>query len=57
MAAIQFSIELAAAIGGITFDTTGIGGIFVAAAAIQILAALLVKVSFSMFARERGRPA
>lgn len=57
MAAIQFSIELAAAIGGITFDTTGIGGIFVAAAAIQILAALLVKASFSMFARERGRPA
>ncbi len=57
MAAIQFSIGLAAAIGGITFGTTGIGGIFVAAAAIQILAALLVKASFSMFARERGRPA
>lgn len=57
VAAIQFSIGLAAAIGGITFDTMGIGGIFVAAAVIQILAAALIKVSFLLFAKTKGHQA
>ncbi|MEG6593664.1 MFS transporter [Desulfovibrio sp. 1188_IL3213] len=57
VAAIQFSIGLAAGIGGITFDSMGIGGIFVAAAVIQVLAAVLIKASFMAFARENGRPA
>lgn len=57
VAAIQFSIGLAAAVGGLTFDNLGMGGIFVAAAAFQILAAVLVKVGFSLFLRDKGRPA
>ena len=57
VAAIQFSIGLAAAVGGFTFDHLGIGGIFIAAATIQLLAAALIRVSFSMFAKATGRPA
>ena len=57
VAAIQFSIGLAAGIGGLTFDTMGIGGIFITAAVIQLLAAILVKVSFGMFRMNKGRPA
>ena len=57
VAAIQFSIGLAAAVGGATFDNLGTGGIFVTAAAFQILAAVLVKASFSLLTRDMGRPA
>ena len=48
---------LAAAVGGLTFDKLGIGGIFVTAALFQLLAAGLVKASLSGFSKEKGRPA
>lgn len=57
VAAIQFSIGLAAAVGGLAFDKLGIGGIFLIAAAFQFLAALLVKVSFTLFFKANGRRA
>lgn len=57
VAAIQFSIGLAAAVGGFTFDNMGIKGIFIVGAVIQILAAILVKVSFGMYRSDKGRPA
>lgn len=53
VAAIQFSIGLAAAVGGFTFDTMGIGGIFVIAAVFQTLAMALAGRSLSLAARER----
>lgn len=55
VAAIQFSIGLAAGFGGVTFDTAGISGIFIAAAGMQLLAFILVKASFMLFVREKGR--
>lgn len=57
VAAIQLSIGLAAAIGGFTFDTIGITGIFIVAAGFLTLAALLIKTSFSLFAKDTGKPA
>ena len=55
VAAIQFSIGLAAAAGGVTFDRLGIGGIFVIAASFLVLAFLLVKTSFSLYAADTGQ--
>lgn len=55
VAAIQFSIGFAAAIGGLMFDNLGIGGIFVAAAGFQLLVVLLARISFSLFAKATGR--
>jgi predicted MFS family arabinose efflux permease len=55
--ATQFSIGLAAAVGGLTFDNLGMNGIFVTAAAFLLFAAVLVKMSFSLFARDMGHPA
>lgn len=52
VAAIQFSVGLAAAIGGITFDTFGINGIFIIAAAFLFLANLLVRDTFSLQAKK-----
>lgn len=52
VAAIQFSVGLAAAIGGITFDTFGINGIFIIAAVFLFLANLLVRDSFSLQAKK-----
>ena len=57
VAAIQFSIGLAAAVGGLTFDTLGINGIFVIAATFLLLAFLLVKNSFSLYAMATGQRA
>ncbi len=51
VAAIQFSIGLAAAIGGLTFDTLGINGIFIIAVTFLLLAFLLVKSSFFLYAK------
>lgn len=57
VAAIQFSIGLAAAIGGLTFDTLGIHGIFIIAALFLLMAFVLVKTSFSLHAATtRQRP-
>lgn len=47
VAAIQFSIGLAAAAGGLTFDALGMGGIFMLAALFLIIAFALVRISFS----------
>ena len=55
VAAIQFSIGLAAAIGGFTFDSIGISGIFIVAAGFLALAAFLIKTSFSLFTSDTGR--
>ena len=55
VAAIQFSIGLAAAVGGLTFDTLGLGGIFSIAAIFLLLAFLLVRNSFSLYATATGR--
>lgn len=55
VAAIQFSIGLAAAMGGLTFDTLGITGIFIIAATFLLVAFLLVKSSFSLYATATGQ--
>ena len=57
VAATQFAIGLAAAVGGFTYDNLGINGIFLAAAGISVMAALLIAASFSLFARDTGRRA
>ena len=53
----RFAIGLAAAVGGFTYDNLGINGIFLAAAGISVMAALLIAVSFSLFARDTGHKA
>lgn len=55
VAAIQFAIGLAAAVGGVTFDTRGIGGIFIIAATLLVLAFVLTRVSFSQYATATGQ--
>lgn len=55
VAAIQFSIGLAAAVGGLTFDTLGINGIFIISASFSLLAFLLVKSSFSLYTTATGQ--
>lgn len=55
VAAIQFSIGLAAAIGGMTFDTFGMNGIFIIAAAFLCFAFILVKISFSLYMAVTGQ--
>ena len=57
VAVTQFAIGLAAAVGGFTYDNLGINGIFLAAAGISVMAALLIAVSFSLFARDTGHKA
>ena len=57
VATTQFAIGLAAAVGGFTYDNLGINGIFLAAAGISVMAALLIAVSFSLFARDTGHKA
>lgn len=54
VAAIQFSIGLAAAVGGILFDSSGLKGIFVAAVAILLAAAFFTWHSFALYAKEKG---
>lgn len=55
VAAIQFSIGLAAGVGGFTFDSSGISGIFTLAAVFLLLAVVLTKTSFSLFAKNTGK--
>ncbi|BAH73625.1 MFS transporter [Solidesulfovibrio magneticus] len=55
VASIQFSIGGAAAIGGFIFDRSGIQGIFLAAAGFLVIASILIKVSFSLYAKDTGR--
>lgn len=55
VAAIQFSIGLAAAMGGFTFDTFGMNGIFIIAAVLLLAAFLSTKSSFSQYARVTGQ--
>lgn len=55
VAAIQFAIGLAAAVGGVTFDTHGMGGIFIIAAALLVLAFVLTWISFFQYARVTGQ--
>ncbi|OCG32987.1 MFS transporter [Gilliamella sp. Fer2-1] len=56
VAAIQFSIGLAAAMGGIIFDHKGMQGIFFSSALIFLCALIFIKLSFWLFTRVIGRP-
>lgn len=56
VAAIQFSIGLAAAMGGLVFDHFGSGGLFISAASIMLLAILVMKLSFSLYNTITGKP-
>lgn len=56
VAAIQFSIGLAAAMGGIIFDHKGMQGIFFSSALIFLCALILIKLSFWLFTRVTGHP-
>ena len=55
VAVTQFAIGLVAAVGGLTFDAFGIRGIFLIAAAFLVVAALWVRISFTLYGRETGR--
>lgn len=54
-AAIQFSIGLAAVAEGLIFDGFGITSIFIASAVVLLFAALLTKVSFTLYAKDTGQ--
>ncbi len=54
VAAIQFAIGLAAAMGGLIFDNLNIHGIFAAAAIIMVSAIVLTKFCFSLFSKMTG---
>lgn len=56
VAAIQFSIGLVAAMGGIIFDHKGMQGIFFSSALIFLCALILIKLSFWLFTRVTGHP-
>lgn len=51
VAVTQFAMGLVAAVGGLTFDTIGIGGNFMIAAAFLFAAFLLARACFAMHAR------
>jgi predicted MFS family arabinose efflux permease len=55
VASVQFSIGGAAAIGGVIFDGSGIDGIFLTAAGFLLVAVILTRISFSLFAKDTGR--
>ncbi len=55
VAVTQFSIGAVAAVGGLTFDAFGIKGIFLIAVFFLVAAAMLVKISFSLYAKDTGR--
>lgn len=55
VAAIQFSIGMAAAIGGSIYDHNGIEGVFVSSSLAFICAIFLMMISFSLFTRVTGR--
>ncbi|WP_392551301.1 MFS transporter [Orbus wheelerorum] len=55
VAAIQFSIGMAAGIGGFTFDNFGIGAIFIASTLIFIMAAIITTFCFSLYKHATGK--
>lgn len=55
VAAIQFSIGMAAAIGGGIYDHNGIEGVFVSSSLAFLCAIFLMMISFSLFTRVTGR--
>ena len=55
VAAIQFSIGMAAAIGGSIYDHNGIEGVFVSSSIAFLCAIFLMIISFSFFTRVTGR--
>lgn len=55
VAAIQFSVGLAAFIGGATFDALDMNGIFIIAAIFLLAAFLSTKSSFSLYATVTGQ--
>ena len=55
VAAIQFSIGMAAAIGGSIYDHNGIEGVFVSSSLTFLCAIFLMMISFSLFTRVTGR--
>ena len=55
VAAIQFSIGMAAAIGGSIYDHNGIEGVFVSSSIAFLCAIFLMMISFSLFRRVTGR--
>lgn len=55
VAAIQFSVGLAAFIGGLTFDMLGMSGIFIIAAIFMLAAFFLTKSSFSLYTIVTGQ--
>ena len=55
VAAIQFSIGGAAAIGGVIYDGSGIHGIFLTAVGFLLLAAVLIRFSFTLYTKDTGR--
>lgn len=55
VAAIQFSIGMAAAIGGSIYDHNGIEGVFVSSSLAFLCAIFLMMISFSLFTRATGR--
>ncbi|CAI3953244.1 MFS family (AraJ) (PDB:4LDS) [Commensalibacter communis] len=55
VAAIQFSITLAAAVGGMIFDHYGLNGLFIASTTIFIFAILCMIISFSLFYKATGK--
>lgn len=55
VAAIQFSIGMAAAIGGSIYDHNGIEGVFVSSSFAFLCAIFLMMISFALFTRVTGR--
>ena len=55
VAAIQFSIGMAAAIGGSIYDHNGIEGVFVSSSFAFLFAIFLMMISFALFTRVTGR--
>lgn len=55
VAAIQFSIGMAAAIGGSIYDHNGIEGVFVSSSIAFLCAIFLMMISFGLFTRVTGR--
>ncbi len=55
VAAIQFSIGMAAAIGGSIYDHNGIEGVFVSSSIAFLCAIFLMMISFALFTRMTGR--
>ncbi|AHN25896.1 Arabinose efflux permease [Gilliamella apicola] len=54
VAAIQFSIGLAAGVGGMTFDQLGVSGIFITATIICIMGAVITALCFSLYKKVTG---